>query len=47
MDLAETRELSANGLSHDSENGAGPVLGEDDAEGTDEPSSATDGEGDE
>ena len=47
LDLAETRELSANGLSHDGENGAGPAVGEEDAEGTDESISATDGEGDE
>ncbi|MCH9016748.1 MAG: hypothetical protein IIB89_03165, partial [Chloroflexi bacterium] len=47
LDLAETAELSTNGLSQEGGNGAGPAFGEGDAEGTDESSIATDGEGDE
>ena len=45
LDIAESRELSTNGLSPEGENGASPSFGEEDAEGTDEPSAATDGEG--
>ena len=45
LDIAESRELSTNGLSPQGENGASPSFGEEDAEGTDEPSAATDGEG--
>ena len=47
LDITETGELSANGLSHQADNGASPSFGEDDAEGTDESDIATDGEGDE
>ena len=46
LDLTGTGELSANGLNHDAENGASPAFGEEDAEGNDEPSVATDDEGD-
>ena len=45
LDIAESGELSTNGLSPEGENGASPSFGEEDAEGTDEPSAATDGEG--
>ena len=45
LDIPESRELSTNGLSPEGENGASPSFGEEDAEGTDEPSAATDGEG--
>ena len=45
LDIAESKELSTNGLSPEGENGASPSFGEEDAEGTDEPSAATDGEG--
>lgn len=44
LDLAEASELSTNGLSHDGDNGASPDLGEEDAEGSDEPSITADGE---
>jgi hypothetical protein len=47
LDLTETGELSANGVNNDSENGARPAFGEEDAEGNDEPSVATDNEGEE
>jgi|TARA_B100000809_G_scaffold9195_2_gene8747 hypothetical protein len=47
LDLVESEELSTNGLSPEGEEGASPSFGEDDAEGTDEPSAAADGEGDE
>ncbi|MCH2508797.1 MAG: DNA-directed RNA polymerase subunit beta' [Dehalococcoidia bacterium] len=45
LDIAESGELSTNGLSPEGGNGASPSFGEEDAEGTDEPSAATDGEG--
>ena len=45
LDIAESKELSTNGLSPEGENGASPSFGEEDAEGTDKPSAATDGEG--
>ena len=45
LDIAESRELSTKGLSPEGENGASPSFGEEDAEGTDEPSAAADGEG--
>ena len=45
LDIAESRELSTNGLSPEGENGASPSFGEEDAEGSDEPSAAADGEG--
>jgi len=44
LDLVESGGISTNGAG---ENGASPAFGEEDAEGTDEPSVATDGEGDE
>jgi len=47
LNLVESGELSTNGLSPEGEEGASPSFGEDDAEGTDEPSAAADGEGDE
>ena len=47
LDIAESGELSTNGLSPECENGASPSDGDEDAEGSDEPSAATDGEGDE
>ena len=47
LGLAEASELSANGLGHDGENGASPALGEEDAAGSGESDTATDGEGDE
>ena len=45
LDIAESGELSTNGLSLEGGNGASPSFGEEDAEGPDEPSAATDGEG--
>ena len=47
LDIAESGELSTNGLSPEGENGASPSDGDEDAEGSDEPSAATDSEGDE
>jgi len=47
LDIAESGELSTNGLSPEVENGASPPDGDEDAEGSDEPSAATDSEGDE
>ena len=47
LDIAESGELSTNGLSPEGENGASPPDGDADAEGNDEPSAATDSEGDE
>jgi len=44
LDLVESGELSTNGAGG---NGASSAFGDEDAEGTDEPSVATDGEGDE
>jgi len=46
LDVTETGELSANGLSNEGANGASPAFGEEDEEGNDEPTAATDGEGD-